>query len=78
MSLADTCIFFSMLAVNNYKMKLFQMILGSSPENFKGFGTTRTVLQPSVHWKLLRWLRGLRQPSFSETDHVHELRPWWH
>lgn len=40
MSLADTCIFFNMLAVNNYKMKLFQMILGSSPENFKGFGTT--------------------------------------
>lgn len=35
--------FFNMLAVNNYKMKLFQMILGSLPENFKGFGTTHTV-----------------------------------
>lgn len=43
MSLADTCIFLNLLAVNNYKMKLFQMIFGSSPENFKGFGTTLTV-----------------------------------
>lgn len=43
MSLADTCVFFNMLVVNNYKMKLFQMIFGSSPENFKGFGTTLAV-----------------------------------
>lgn len=78
MSLADTCFFFNMLAVNNYKMKLFQIIFGSSPENFKGFGTTLAVATTFCTLKTVKMVGRTQQPSFSETDHVHELRPWCH